>query len=94
MARRRDESEIKWVRQRKILNAPTVTGSIQEVSAWHAVVPDIPTVNPPGVACGVALPALLQWETPIGLEGREGDVCGACKGAVAVWTAEVMTVDR
>jgi hypothetical protein len=77
MARRRDESEIKWVRQRKTVNAATVTGSLQEVSDWHAVVPDIPTVAPPGVACGTPLPALLQWESPEGVKGREGGVCVA-----------------
>lgn len=94
MARRRDESEIRWVRTRQAIDTATVTGSVTEVSDWHAVVPDIQTPMWPGVVCNTQLRGAAQWESIESVKGREGSRCATCKAAVDAWCEEFLQPDR
>lgn len=94
MARRRSESEIRWVRSRRVAPAKTITGTLETVSKWHVVIPDWPTPRPPGVACATGLDGTLQWDTTAGKNSREGETCKACAGLHQRWLEEILIPSR
>jgi hypothetical protein len=83
------ESDIRYVRARSTVEAPTLTGSREIASQWHAVIPGVGGKNWPGTACNTPLQGILNWESRTGIGTRLAQVDGElhvdCERIVAKW---------